>query len=225
MASFPRITIGSPAASGPGIGGPQEPTHCPGWGPELSLPSIWLSVPRPHPLPPPNPPTAFLLKFPLHSKLQGMKWRLWRQNAEAKVLRGGLNPDGLAWPPPCSSAHEEVDCSNLQAQLLLLWAAEATATGHQAVRHPSWGHALGPAPGLGCPAEHLSFTHFIKHLLHDALPASLLSKNKHRSPQGRGINHQGWQKHHEPGSPLPSSQPHQVSSDTFRVGWAVCMRA
>lgn len=154
-----------------------------------------------------------------------MKGRLWRHNVEAKVLRQGLNPGRSAWPSPCSSAHEEVDCLNFQAQLLLPWAAEATATGHQAVRHPSWGHALGPAPGLGCPAEHLSFTHFIKHLLHDALPASLLSKNKHRSPRGRGINHQGWQNHHEPGSPLPGSQPHQVSSDAFRAGWAACVRA
>lgn len=144
--------------------------------------------------------------------------------AEVKVLRGGLNPGRWAWPPS-RSAHEEVDCSTPQAQPFFHGQLKSqTATGHQAVRHPSWGHAPGPAPGLSHPAEHLTFTHFIKHLLHDALPASLLSKNKHRSPRGRGINHQGWQKHHEPGSPLSAlAGPHQVSSDTLGVGWPACL--
>lgn len=157
----------------------------------------------------PATPICLSPEIPSVSQAMGKKWKLWRQNAETKGLRGCFEPRRIRLTSslPLRLLHKKVaalDSSNLQAQLLLPRATEATATGHQAVRHPSWGHALGPAPGLGCPAAHLTFTHFIKHLLHDALSASLLSKNKHRSPQGRGINHQGWQKHHEPGSPLPA---------------------
>lgn len=127
-----------------------------------------------------------------------------------------MNPRQIS---PASSSPD--CCSCLQVQLLLPWATAVAGTGHQAVRHPSWGHTLGPAPSLSCPAVHLTFTHFIKHLLRDALLASLLSKNKHCSPQGRGINHQRWQKHHVPGSSLEAvARPHHVSSDIFGAGWA-----
>lgn len=124
------------------------------------------------------------------------------------MLRQGLNPRQISTASPSPDC-----CSCLQVQLLLPWAPGSQAS--QLGTHP-W-----PSSQPLLPAVHLTFTHFIKHLLRDALPASLLSKNKHCSPQGRGINHQRWQKHHVPGSSLEAvARPHHVSSDIFGAGWA-----
>lgn len=105
----------------------------------------------------------------------------------------GLSPRqvSLASPSPSQVAAREgeLGCSGLQVQLLLPWATEATATGHRAGGHPGWGHTLGPAPSLwlSCCAPHLTFTHFIQHLLHVALPG--LPAEREQTSQSSGQGH------------------------------------
>lgn len=182
-----------------------------------------LSVPRP---PQSHTKSAFLLQLPLHSRLQRKKWRFERQNTEVKVRRRGLNPRRISLPSSSQlpSVKENLSACTSRLRRFLHRQLKPQPWGTRQSGIPAGDPPLARLPASGCPAVHLTFTHFIKHLLQDALLASPPSKNKHRSPQGRGINHQGWQEPRVPGSPLEAvARPHQVSSDTSGVGWATAV--